>query len=132
MPKVLVAEDDRVVSHLVCSLLRKAGYEVVVAFDAMQTLMTAMRVPQPDAITLDVQMPGGTGFEALRKLKISTRTTGIPVIVLSGSVTEQQREELLAMGADAFLEKPVDRDALLAAVSRVTELSTNRGAGEQG
>ncbi|MBA3891283.1 MAG: response regulator [Gemmatimonadaceae bacterium] len=117
MAKILVAEDDRVVSLLICGMLKQQGYEVVAAFDAMQAMMLAIRPPQPDVITLDVQMPGGTGIEALRKLKVSTRTAMIPVIIVSGSASAQQRQELAELGAGAYLEKPVDRDALLAAVA---------------
>jgi CheY-like chemotaxis protein len=55
-----------------------------VAHDAMQALMGAVR-SLPDAIVLDVHMPGGTGIEALRKLKASSKTFGIPVVVLSAA-----------------------------------------------
>jgi CheY-like chemotaxis protein len=81
--KILLADDDRVLTTLLSGRLRSRGVEVVVAHDAMQALMSAMRSP-PDAIVLDIQMPGGTGIEALRKLKTSGKTSSIPVIVLSG------------------------------------------------
>lgn len=127
MPKILVADDDRVVSHLVCSLLRREGYEVVPAMDAMQTVMFAMRAPQPDAIVLDLQMPGGTGLEALRKLKASTKTALIPVILLSGSTDVEERRRVEELGVVASLHKPVDTAALLEAVAAVA--GTPRRAG---
>ena len=71
MATVLVVDDDRVLSHLVASLLRGKGHKVLNAFDAVQGLMLAMRSPLPDAIVLDINMPGGSGEETLRKLKMS-------------------------------------------------------------
>lgn len=117
MPKILVADDDRMINHLVCATLRKAGHEIQPAFDAMQTVMFAMRSPHPDAIVLDVHMPGGTGLQALRKLRANPRTTFIPVIVLSGTASEAERAEVEALGVFASLYKPVDPDVLTQAVA---------------
>jgi CheY-like chemotaxis protein len=117
--KVLLADDDRVLTTLLSGRLRSRGVEVVVAHDAMQALMSAMRSP-PDAIVLDIQMPGGTGIEALRKLKTSAKTSSIPVIVLSGSGTSGTPDEVKALGADGFLLKPVDPEALYQALCRAT------------
>ena len=107
MPTILVAEDDRVASHLVTSLLRQKGYKVLTAFDGVQAMMQAMRMPLPDAIVLDINMPGGSGEETLRKLKMSTRTALIPVVVLSGSIDEKGIERVRALGAEAVLSKPL-------------------------
>jgi CheY-like chemotaxis protein len=117
--RVLVAEDDRVVSTLIVGMLRGRGHEPLPVFDAMQVLMFAMRAPQPDVIVLDINMPGGTGVEALKKLKRSVKTTMIPVIVLSGSPDAAMPQTVVELGAAEFLPKPLDRDALLAALERV-------------
>lgn len=117
--KVLVADDDRIVVTLVAGLLRRKGYEVVPVFDAMQVLMYAMKRPAPDAIILDINMPGGTGIEAIKRLKASLNTALIPVIILSGSIDPQMPEKMKALGADAFLGKPVDAAALYAALDKV-------------
>jgi two-component system cell cycle response regulator DivK len=109
--RVLLADDDRVLIHLLSTKLRRHGVETVIAHDAMQALMSAMRSP-PDAIVLDIQMPGGTGIEGLRKLKASSKTSAIPVIVLSGSGTSETPDQVKALGAAAFLLKPIDPDAL--------------------
>lgn len=109
--KVLLADDDRVLTHLLSSGLRARGVETFVAHDAMQALMHALRSP-PDVIVLDIQMPGGTGIEALRKLKRSVRTSSIPVVVLSGSVEPEAAQAVKALGAVELLLKPVDPEAL--------------------
>lgn len=117
--RILVADDDRIVVTLVAGLLRNKGYQVVPVFDAMQAFMFAMRPPAPDAIILDINMPGGTGIEALRRLKSSLNTALIPVIVLSGTIDPQMPEKVKSLGADAFLGKPVDAAALFAALAKV-------------
>jgi DNA-binding response OmpR family regulator len=107
MPTVLVADDDRVLSHLVSSLLRTKGYKVIAAFDTIQVMMHAMRRPTVDAVVLDINMPGGSGEETLRKLKMSSRTAQVPVIILSGSIDAAGQDRVKALGADAVLSKPV-------------------------
>jgi DNA-binding response OmpR family regulator len=116
--KILIADDDRVMSQLICSVVREAGHTPITAFDAMQTLMFAMRTPMPAAIILDINMPGGTGLEALRKLKLSARTSEIPVVVISGSEDADMPAQVRALGALDYLPKPIDPEQLLAVVHR--------------
>ena len=68
--KLLIADDDATLCLLLSTELQAKGWKVEVARDAMQTIMYAIR-GQPDCIVLDIQMPGGTGIEALKKLKAS-------------------------------------------------------------
>jgi putative two-component system response regulator len=118
--KILVADDDRVISLMVCGILRKQGHDAVAAFDAMQALMVAMKPPQPQLIILDLNMPGGTGIGALTKLKSSNKTAAIPVIVQTGTTDPKLRTEALALGAAEVLTKPVNPEVLLAAVAKAT------------
>lgn len=115
---VLLADDDKVQTLMLSSVLRARGYRVDAAFDATQTFTTAIRA-KPDVIVLDIQMPGGTGFLVLERLKASTKTSHIPVIVLSGSTNPQADAQVRQLGADVFLSKPVDVDELLGALARV-------------
>lgn len=117
--RILVADDDRIVVTLIAGLLRSKRHEVVPVFDAMQAIMFAMRAPAPDVIILDINMPGGTGVEAIKRLRSSLNTALIPIIVLSGTTDPQMPEKVKAMGANAFLSKPVDPAALFAALANV-------------
>jgi two-component system, OmpR family, phosphate regulon response regulator PhoB len=114
--KLLLADDDAMLTQLFSTQLRAKGVDVVVAHDAMQAFMTALRT-QPDVIVLDVQMPGGTGLSALRKLKTSAKTSAIPVLVLSGSVEPEASETVKQLGAAQFMLKPVEPDALYQALT---------------
>jgi putative two-component system response regulator len=118
--KVLIADDDRVLTRLAAAGLKGRGWQVEVAHDAMQALMFAMKAPHPDVIALDIGMPGGTGFQVLEKLQQSSRTSQIPVVVVSGSITEGDEARVVELGAVIFLHKPVDPQALHEALSRAT------------
>jgi DNA-binding response OmpR family regulator len=109
--KVLIADDDRVLTHLCMARLKSKGWQVEVAHDAMQALMSAMG-GNPDVIVLDIDMPGGTGFGVLTKLKQSVRTAYIPVVVLSNSIAPEDEAKVLSLGATALFRKPVDPDTL--------------------
>jgi len=117
-PMILVADDDRVLAQLLSSRLSKANYSVVVSYDAMHEFMSAMRLT-PAAVILDINMPGGTGLEVLKRLKSSTKTSLIPVIVLSGSIDPAEQQNVLNLGADEFLAKPPDFDRLEGALTRL-------------
>src|SRR4051794_31669934 len=96
--KILLADDDRVLVHLLTSQFQARGCEVVLAHDVMQVLMMAMR-GRPDAILLDIQMPGGTGLIALKQLKASTKTSTIPVVVLTTASDPEVLDRARATGA---------------------------------
>jgi CheY-like chemotaxis protein len=114
---ILIVDDDRVVSQLVAGLLRDKGHKILTAYDAVHGLMQAMRTPPVDAIVLDINMPGGSGEETLKKLKMSTRTSDIPVIILSGSIDAKGQERVRLGGAAAVLSKPVVPEELLQALA---------------
>jgi CheY-like chemotaxis protein len=116
--KILVADDDRVVVTLLAKLLRDKGHEVVPVFDAMQAVMFAMKTPHPDLIILDVNMPGGSGVEALKRIRASLKTALVPILVLSGSIDPKMPQTVKALGADGYLSKPVDPKALFEAVGK--------------
>jgi CheY-like chemotaxis protein len=113
---ILVAEDDKVLSRMLCGVLQEGGHICVAAYDAMQTFMYAIKQP-PDLILLDVNMPGGSGLGVLQKLKNSTKTARIPVLILSGSIDPELPAQVLQLGAVRFLAKPVDPETLTKAVA---------------
>jgi len=120
---ILIADDDRGFVLLLSKHLLKRGFEVAGAYDAMQASVTAMRQPI-DAVILDINMPAGTGYEVLKRMRSNPRSSLIPVIVLSGSIQPGEEQKVKAMGADAFLQKPVDLaqlDNLIATLLGVAE-----------
>ena len=112
---ILVAEDDKMMSQMICTILREGGHICIPAFDAMQAVMFAMKQP-PHVVILDINMPGGTGVGVLQKLKASSKTASVPVIVVSGSIDPALPAHVLALGAAKFLPKPMEPEVLLQAV----------------
>ncbi len=113
--KILIIEDDRVTVELAAAALRRAGYQVSVAYDAMQGSMFAQRDP-PDLIVLDLQMPAGGGLQVWDRLERSSRTQGVPILIMTASPGDGLEEELLAKGAVGFLSKPFHPEDLTRAV----------------
>ena len=109
---ILVADDDHVMTALLSGRLKSAGYSVLVAHDAMQAIMIALRT-LPDAVLLDINMPGGTGMQVLHRLRTSIKTSLIPIVVISGSVDPETIANAKSAGADEYFGKPPDLDRLL-------------------
>ncbi|MBA4070359.1 MAG: hypothetical protein C0497_00755 [Gemmatimonas sp.] len=126
---VLLADDDKVQTMMLSSQLRARGYSVAAAFDATYAFMVAMKSP-PDAVVLDIMMPGGTGRAVLERLKGSSKTIQIPVVVLSSIADPKVVGEVMALGAAEYLHKPVDVEALDAALRRALGLPAEPAATE--
>ena len=105
---VLVIDDDPAVRDLMSRYLTKSGFHVVAAADGEQGLKLAKRL-HPRVITLDVVMPGIDGWGVLKRLKSDPEVACIPVIMVT---IVDNSVAALKLGADSYLVKPVDRDAL--------------------
>jgi signal transduction histidine kinase/DNA-binding response OmpR family regulator len=114
LPRVLVIEDDRAAAQLIQTQLVSAGYEALVCREPQNALEMAVQF-QPGAITLDIVMKPKNGWEVLSQLKHDSRTSHIPLIVVS--MVDQPGMGTL-LGADEYLVKPVDKVTLLAAIQR--------------
>ena len=112
---VLVVDRDRDVADLIETYLVKRGYDVVKAHNADEALSSALRV-RPRAITLDVILDSGDGFDLLHRLKEHEETKDIPVVVLSIVCDEGKS---CRMGAANYLEKPIDQRRLLSMIDDI-------------
>jgi CheY-like chemotaxis protein/GAF domain-containing protein/HAMP domain-containing protein len=112
---VLVIENDQSFAKVLLDMARDKGYKGVVELDGEAGLNAAREI-RPDAITLDIDMPGMDGLEVLDRLKRDPDTRHVPVHIISGM--EQKRAGLNA-GAIAFLAKPVSKEALDTAFARI-------------
>ena len=108
MKRVLIADDDAMFVELVRAVLPPDRWEVSAAHDSMQVMMYAMRTPPPEVILLDINMPGGTGLNALKRLKQSAKTALIPVVVVSGAQDTMLPDQVRMLGAKEFIRKPID------------------------
>lgn len=129
--KILIADDDRVFVSMLSNYLRKHGFELIPVYDGVQTMMFARRT-NPDVILLDISMPASRGFDVLQKLKGSSVTGHIPIIVVSGSVDAAADEKVVSEGADAFMRKPVDPDKLYEVICHVLGIQGRSSTKESG
>lgn len=118
MKRIIVADDDRVTSHLLCTILRKDGYAPEPALDVGALFAACDREPRPLAILLDMNMPGGSGPDSIRRLKASPHLSSVPVIVVSGLIAHEDHFEVMRLGASAFIEKPIDPQHVLETLAR--------------
>jgi signal transduction histidine kinase/DNA-binding response OmpR family regulator len=114
--RVLVVEDDAHAYELIATALGSAGYLSVRARHGEEALRLA-RESRPIAVTLDLVLPGLDGWEVLKALKSDAATRDIPVVIIS---RVDERELGVALGADDYFVKPVDRDHLLERVRALT------------
>ena len=110
--KILVIEDEKSISRLICSVLRKQEYEVIQAWSGKEAMMLISSAC-PDLVILDLGLPDMDGMEILRELR---GWSGMPVIVVSARSHEQDKVEALDAGADDYLTKPFGTGELLARV----------------
>jgi PAS domain S-box-containing protein len=113
-PRILIVEDNAATGQLIQSQLTSSGYETT-RCDKPERATDMAAELQPDAITLDLLMQPVHGLEVLLQLKNDSRTSKIPVIVVT--IVDQPGVGT-ALGADEYLIKPVDKATLLAAVER--------------
>ena len=101
-------------------MLSRAGFTVRTANNGFEALVIA-RQDQPGLVLLDLKMPGLDGYEVLKRLKRDRVTQDIPVVVVTGSVTDEEikRKKVLALGATQFLTKPFDIDALVEEIRQI-------------
>jgi len=125
--RILVADDDVVLTRLLDERLRDRGFDVRIAYDALQAWQMARREP-PDLILLDIKMPGGSGLAVLRRLKSNLAVRHVPVIVITAAEEQSLLQQILALKPDALLSKPVklaDLDFEISRLLACRELSTS-------
>jgi PAS domain S-box-containing protein len=106
---VLIVDDEEHIRRLLRQSIEESGYDVMEAKDGIEAL-SQIKKQRPDLITLDVMMPGISGFDVAAVLKSDPLTANIPIIVLS---IVEDREKGYRLGVDRYLTKPVDTDLLL-------------------
>src|SRR5262249_46201860 len=110
--KIMVVDDERVLVETIGYNLRREGYATVNAYDGAGAISTARR-EKPDAVLLDLMLPGLDGFEVCRALR---RETTVPILMLTARESELDKVLGLELGADDYLTKPFSMRELLARV----------------
>jgi DNA-binding response OmpR family regulator len=116
--RILIAEDEPNIVASLEFLLQKEDYEVRVARNGEEALELVERF-RPDLVLLDVMMPLRSGFDVCRKIRENPALRRIKIVMLSARGRDVEREQGLALGADAYVTKPFSTKELLAKVSEL-------------
>ena len=118
---VLVVDDEPTARTMLRLILVRAGFEVLEAKDGSEALAEVRR-EVPDAMILDIMMPGIDGFEVCRILRDEERTFDLPIIMLSARADAESVNRGLQLGATKYLTKPVMPDELTRHVREVLQI----------
>ncbi len=113
--KVLVIDDEQELLSLLKVRLENAGYTVCLANDGKQGIRQA-KEESPNAILLDLMMPGMDGFQVCKELKLNEKTSGIPIVALTALGEEESARKALKLGVKTYIVKPFDSEMLLSAL----------------
>ena len=130
MTRVLVVEDDKDIAELIGRYLQKAGH-VVETLTTGSAVLSRVRAAPPDAIVLDLMLPGMDGLLVCQALRSDPATVAIPVIMLTARGEEADRIAGLELGADDYVTKPFspkELTARVAALLRRTQRTPPGGA----
>ena len=116
--KVLIVDDEPNIAISVEFLMRREGFEVLVAHDGEEGL-ARIRSDRPDLVVLDIMMPKLDGFEVCRAVRADPALAGVRILMLTAKGRAAEIEKGLALGAEAYIPKPFSTRDL---VARVKEL----------
>lgn len=105
-PRILVADDDPVIRHLVCSIVKSEGYEVVIAEDGREALKILQSDTDFKGAIFDMMMPHIEGLDVIRHMKTEKRFMQIPVMMITSEQDFCLPGKTFAAGATLFLQKP--------------------------
>lgn len=125
--KVLVADDEAHILHVVSMKLANAGYEVLTALDGEEAYELCL-AESPDLVITDYQMPYMTGLELCKRLRQDKSTRKAPVVMLTARGFEIEQEEMIAAGIAATISKPFSPREVLAMVEKLLDRPTDEPA----
>jgi DNA-binding response OmpR family regulator len=129
--RILVVDDEDSVRQLFQIMLQHEGYDVLLATNGAEALLTAHR-EKPDLIILDWMMPVMDGLSALRQLRGDQATRQIPILMLTARQSDTDTTAALVEGADVYLTKPFEPQEVLSVISRLLPESDGGDTREPG
>ncbi|MCQ3937113.1 MAG: hypothetical protein DPW18_08715 [Chloroflexi bacterium] len=120
MTKILMVDDDKLVTDLLDKLLRADGYETVAVNDSAAAVETA-KAEKPDLILLDLMMPQPDGFRVCRMLRELPEFARVPIIIVTALDDSDSRAVACGAGANDYLSKPFHPDELTEKITTALE-----------
>ena len=122
MPKILIIDDDVTITELLKCLVKMGGHAPTTVNDSTKAIEIASAV-DPDLITLDLMMPGLTGFELCALLHQNPKFANLPILIVSARDDPESKERALQAGAQDYLTKPFGSDELMQKIKELTNPS---------
>jgi CheY-like chemotaxis protein len=122
--RILVVEDDEKSRRLLVDVLGHHGYEVT-AVETGELGLERSTFQLPDAVLLDIQLPGINGFEVLWRLRQMEGGRRVPILAVTASVMDHDRRRIMDAGFDAYVPKPVNIRELLRTLNGMLGVSTH-------
>ena len=119
MPKILIVDDDVSITELMKALVSMEGHQPTTVNDSTKAMEAANSV-NPDLITLDLMMPGLTGFELCELLHQDPKFANTPIIIVSAKDDTESKEKAIKAGAKDYLTKPYGVDNFLQKIKALT------------
>ena len=113
--RILIVDDDPAIVRLLRSYLEKAGLAVLTASDG-EAALYAIRRERPDVVVLDLMLPGRNGWEVTRRVRQDEHLAGLPILMLTARVEDQDKILGLELGADDYVTKPFNPGEVVARV----------------
>ena len=113
--RILIADDEPNIVISLEYLMKREGYEVIVARDGTQALEAILR-ERPSLVLLDVMMPGKTGFDVCQEVRATPGVNNTPILMLTAKGRDTDIAKGMAMGATAYLAKPFSTKEIAAKV----------------
>ena len=119
MPKILIVDDDVSITELMKALVKMEGHQPTTVNDSTKAIEVANSI-HPDLITLDLMMPGLTGFELCDLLHNDPEFANIPIVIVSARDDRESKDKARAMGAKDYITKPFGVDELMNKIKTLT------------
>ncbi|MFZ2538429.1 MAG: response regulator transcription factor [Oscillospiraceae bacterium] len=121
---IYLVEDDMGIRELIIYALKTAGFNAI-GFEESKSFFTALQEQKPTLVLLDIMLPNDNGLEILKKLKLKSQYTDLPVIMLTAKGSEYDKVNALDLGADDYITKPFGVMELISRVRAVIRRTTS-------
>jgi DNA-binding response OmpR family regulator len=123
--RILIIEDSDAIRNMIQALVSGRGHEVEAVSSGPKGLEAALANP-PDAILLDLNLPGLHGFEVCERLRANVMTRSTPILIISATADDDAKDRALKAGASAYYTKPFSPMALLKEIEQLRTRTVSR------
>ena len=116
--KIMIVEDNDINMDLIKTMLEPYNFNIIEAYDGFEAVERINNNSNAFLILLDIGLPGIDGIEVFKRLKQSENTSAIPIIAVTAHAMKGNKEHLLSLGFNDFVEKPIDRKILFDKVNK--------------